>query len=135
VLGRNHPGAQEATEVACVLSPPTINSPHESLEDCELSSVLKSSPLVTRASLSTGAVPRKPKSKPTALCGICNYAVAQEFLKPIEEKAVLGRDGDLRVSLYKALLIETQLGLDARLMELYQSFGIIETKSNPRSLI
>jgi len=26
-------------------------------------------------------------------------------------------------------LIETQLGLDARRIELYQSFGIIETKS------
>ena len=34
------------------------------LEDCELSSVLKSSPLVTRESLSTGAVPGKLKSKP-----------------------------------------------------------------------
>jgi hypothetical protein len=28
-------------------------------------------------------------------------------------------------------LIETQLGLDARRIELYQSFGIIKTKSNP----
>jgi hypothetical protein len=28
-------------------------------------------------------------------------------------------------------LMETQLGLDARRIELYQSFGIIETKSNP----
>jgi hypothetical protein len=31
-------------------------------------------------------------------------------------------------------LIETQLGLDARRIELYQSFGIIETKSNPHAL-
>ena len=59
---------------------PDYKEAHESLEDCELRSVLKSSPLVTRASLSIGAAPGKLKSKPAALCGICNNAVAQETL-------------------------------------------------------
>jgi hypothetical protein len=42
--------------------------------------------------------------------------------QPSYVQQVVGRDGDLRASLYKALLIETQLGLDAQLIELYQSW-------------
>jgi TnpA family transposase len=42
--------------------------------------------------------------------GVVDRGAPTEFLKPIEEKAVLGRDGDLRVSLYKALLFIHVMG-------------------------
>jgi hypothetical protein len=42
--------------------------------------------------------------------GVVDRGAPMEFLKPIEEKAVLGRAGDLRVSLYKALLFIHVMG-------------------------
>jgi hypothetical protein len=42
--------------------------------------------------------------------GVIERGAPTEFLKPIEEKAVLGSDGDLRVSLYKALLFIHVMG-------------------------
>ena len=42
--------------------------------------------------------------------GVMDRSAPTEFLKPIEQKAVLGRDGDLRVSLYKALLFIHVMG-------------------------
>ena len=42
--------------------------------------------------------------------GVVDRGAPTEFLKPIEEKAVLGSDGNLRVSLYKALLFIHVMG-------------------------
>jgi hypothetical protein len=42
--------------------------------------------------------------------GVMDRSAPREFLKPIEQKAVLGSDRDLRVSLYKALLFIHVMG-------------------------